>query len=270
MGNLCTQTLVTGLFGAIDTLSPQALGKGEYNEVGYLAIRGVICSVLLPVPINIILIMYLKYILIALGEDEEASNFANEWYNIFVWSLPFSILYGSLCKFCTVQRIMKPVIIVSLLSTVLIAPTLHVCCHWWGFIGTAIAYVINWICQAMFLLGYVCYKKPHDKRTWPIEEDGGYKSLIKKSMFDTVNLKLFVSLGLGGVIAQSEWVFWEALGLIVGKLGIIAMSVHTIPNQIVMNVSTIPIAFGIARTYVIICLTYAYFHLFLVSTVFVL
>ncbi len=36
------------------------------------------------------------------------------------------------------------------------------------------------------------------------------------------------------MVSQSEWVFWEALGLIVGKLGIVALSVHTIPNQTIM------------------------------------
>jgi hypothetical protein len=38
----------------------------------------------------------------------------------------------------------------------------------------------------------------------------------------------------GGVLAQSEWVFWEALGLIVGKLGVVALSTHTIPSQVIM------------------------------------
>ena len=47
-------------------------------------------------------------------------------------------------------------------------------------------------------------------------------------------------------MAQCEWVFWEALGLVVGKLGIVAMTAHTIPTQIVFNVATLPIACGIA------------------------
>ena len=248
MGNLCTQTLVTGLFGAIDTLSPQALGKGDFAEVGYLAVRGFFSSVAILIPINVILIYKLEDILIALGEDHVAAYHANQWYNIFVWSLPFSILYQSMCKFLTVQRIMKPVIVVSIASTALIAPTLKVCASSkMGFLGTAVAYVLFWVMQSMSLLVYVCVKQPHDERTWPVQHEGhGRLVIIIINSLEPTKLREFVSLGLGGIMAQCEWVFWEALGLIVGKLGIVAMTVHTIPNQIVMNVSTVPISFGVA------------------------
>ena len=39
-GNLCTLTLLQGIFSASDTLSPQAFGANNYNEVGLIAIRG--------------------------------------------------------------------------------------------------------------------------------------------------------------------------------------------------------------------------------------
>lgn len=53
-------------------------------------------------------------------------------------------------------------------------------------------------------------------------------------------------LGFGGVVAQCEWVFWEAVGLLVGSLGVVALSVHTIPNQTIMTFCMIPFSFGIA------------------------
>lgn len=59
-------------------------------------------------------------------------------------------------------------------------------------------------------------------------------------------LREFVVLGLGGVVAQCEWVFWEALGLLVGKLGVLAMTAHTIPTQIVFSATTFPISCGVA------------------------
>jgi len=247
MGNLCTQTLVTGLFGAIDTLSPQAFARGEYAEVGYLMIRGTLASIVFLIPINIILVVYMQDLLIALGEDAEAAHVAQAWYRVFVWSLPCSIVYQAVCKFLTVQRIMVPVIVVSLVSTACIIPTLHVCCAYYGYLGTALAYDVNWLGQALLLGGYVVYAQPHDPRTWPVGgEGGGYTRLLTQAVGDGTKVRAFVWLGFGGMLSQCEWVFWEALGLVVGKLGIVAMSVHTIPNQIVMNVSTIPISFGIA------------------------
>jgi Na+-driven multidrug efflux pump len=53
-------------------------------------------------------------------------------------------------------------------------------------------------------------------------------------------------LGSGGILVQSEWIFWEGLGLIVGKLGVIPLSVHTIPNQTIMVFCMVPFSFGVA------------------------
>ena len=53
-------------------------------------------------------------------------------------------------------------------------------------------------------------------------------------------------MGIGGVLAQCEWVFWEAVGLVVGELGVVALSVHTIPNQTIMAFCMVPFASGIA------------------------
>ncbi|OEU12870.1 hypothetical protein FRACYDRAFT_219514, partial [Fragilariopsis cylindrus CCMP1102] len=59
-------------------------------------------------------------------------------------------------------------------------------------------------------------------------------------------MKEFLYLGFGGVVAQCEWVFWEAVGLLVGSLGVVSLSVHTIPNQTIMTFCMIPFSFGIA------------------------
>mmetsp|Transcript_116593 Transcript_116593/g.238489 ORF Transcript_116593/g.238489 Transcript_116593/m.238489 type:complete len:561 (+) Transcript_116593:245-1927(+) len=249
-GNLCTQTLVLGLFGAIDTLSPQALGKGDFAEVGRLWIRGVVSSVAIMVPINIPLVLFLEDILIACGEDPTAAHHAHRWYNVFVWSLPFSVVFQSTCKFLTVQRVMTPVIWVSIISTVSIIPMLEVLLNGFdvGFLGSAYAYVLFWVLQTWLLLTYVWFRRPYDERTWPTSSSNntGAVCVLWKSSMDRTAMKDFVTLGLGGVVAQCEWVFWEALGLVVGKLGVVAMTAHTIPIQIIMNVSILPFACGIA------------------------
>ena len=63
-GNLFTFSLLAGMFSASDTLSPQAFGKGDYKEVGLIAMRGTTAAAILLIPINIVLVMYLEGLMV--------------------------------------------------------------------------------------------------------------------------------------------------------------------------------------------------------------
>jgi len=54
------------------------------------------------------------------------------------------------------------------------------------------------------------------------------------------------ALGAGGMLASLEWVYWEALSLVVGTLGVMPLSVHTIPTQVIMVTFMLPLGLGIA------------------------
>ena len=241
-GNLSTFSLMAGLFSASDTLSPQAFGRGDFPEVGKIAIRGFAVSFSVLLPINIGLFYYLDDIMLSLGQDAEASMHASQWYKVFIFTLPFSILFNCVWKFLTAQHIMRPLILVSILCTCVILPlTLEICIRSMGFIGSAVAYVIFQASQALVLLLYVYLKQPHEPRTWP-----GLSREIIASALHWDQMKEFIHLGMGGIVAQCEWIFWEAVGLVVGKLGVVALSVHTIPNQTIMAFCMVPFSFGIA------------------------
>ncbi|KAL3907674.1 MAG: hypothetical protein SGILL_008776 [Bacillariaceae sp.] len=239
-GNLCTFSLMSGLFGASDTLSPQAFGVGNYPEVGYIAMRGVLAAVTMLLPINIVLVLFLEPIMEMFGQDPEASMHAQSWYRIFVFSIPFSILYNAIWKFLSAQHVVKPLLIVSITCTFVILPVaLELCIESMGFLGSAVAYVIFQGSQAVLLLLYLLLKHPHHNGTWP--GLGNWRQALKmKPMMD------FLHLGAGGILSQSEWVFWEGLGLIVGQLGVVPLSVHTIPNQTIMAFCMVPFSFGVA------------------------
>jgi multidrug resistance protein, MATE family len=53
-------------------------------------------------------------------------------------------------------------------------------------------------------------------------------------------------LGAGGMLASSEWIYWEALSLMIGTFGIIPLSVHTIPTQLITFQFMGPYSLGIA------------------------
>ncbi len=227
-GNLCSFSLLSGIFSASDTLSPQAFGVGSYAEVGYIAMRGVVAAAIVLIPINVFLVYFLEPCLVLLGQDSEAASLATSWYRIFVFSLPFSVVYNATWKFLSAQHVMRPLIVVSIICTGLVLPLgLELCTQLMGFLGSAMCFVLFQASQAILLLCYIWWKQPHDSRTWP-----GFSrwrlAMQWKPMME------YLHLGAGGILAQSEWVFWEALGLVVGMVGVLELSAHTIPNQTIM------------------------------------
>lgn len=54
------------------------------------------------------------------------------------------------------------------------------------------------------------------------------------------------ALGAGGILATSEWIYWESLTLMIGTIGVEALSIHAIPTYIVMVIFMFPLGLGIA------------------------
>jgi multidrug resistance protein, MATE family len=241
-GNLCTYSFLWGLFSAADTLSPQAFGRGDYKEVGYQAMRGLVIALFIVLLSNIPLFFFMEDILLAVGQDPEAAAHAAAFYRIFMVALPFVAVFTACWKFLSAQHIMMPLIYVSLFSCVIVLPVaLQVLTQAFGFLGAAMACVIFQVTQCSLLLGYLYWRQPHVAQTWP--------GLGKESWRQALQwqpLMTYLSLGAGGMFAQSEWMFWEAIGLIVGQTGVVGLSAHTVANQVIMFAFVFPNAFGIA------------------------
>mmetsp|Transcript_19827 Transcript_19827/g.35744 ORF Transcript_19827/g.35744 Transcript_19827/m.35744 type:complete len:533 (+) Transcript_19827:64-1662(+) len=240
--NLCTFSLMAGLWSASDTLSPQAFGLKNYPELGYIAVRGCVTSVVVLLPINVVLTMYLEPILTSLGQDPQVSLHAQAWYRIYVLSIPFNILYNAVWKFLSAQHVMKALITTSMLSCFLVLPlALSIFTKAFGFLGSALAYVVFQAAQATFLVGYLIWKRPHHPETWK-----GLSSTHLKRALRLGPLVDFLHLGAGGCLAQIEWVFWEALGLVAGLISVESLSTHQIANQTIMALCMPPFSFGTA------------------------
>ena len=140
------------------------------------------------------------------------------------------------------EDVMRPMIIVSVISTFVVLPLgLEFFIGTMGFLGSAVAYVFFQASQMLLLLMFLIWKSPHDSRTWNGLDVESLKLAMKWD-----KMKEFLHLAAGGILVQSEWIFWEALGLVVGKLGVISLSVHTIPNQTIMAFCMVPFSFGVA------------------------
>ena len=48
------------------------------------------------------------------------------------------------------------------------------------------------------------------------------------------------------MLASSEWIYWETLSLMIGTFGIVPLSVHTIPTQLIMMTFMGPYSLGLA------------------------
>lgn len=239
-GNLFTLSLLQGLFSASDTLSPQAFGAGNYEEVGLLAMRGFVASLILIIPINIFLALYMKNVLVWVGEGEVISSLASQWYRVYMCGLPFYALYNVTWKFLSAQEIMTPLIIVLIGTCGIVLPlALDQLVPMFGFIGSAFAILIYQASQAVFLLLYLVYRQPHNHMTWPGIQF--WREALSPNKF-----ALFFKLGAGGMLASSEWLYWETLSLLVGTLGVLPLSVHTIPTQVLTVSFMIPIGIATA------------------------
>jgi len=167
-GNLCTLSLEQGLYSASDTLSPQAFGAGNYREVGLLALRGFIGSMMIIIPINLALLFFMQDVLEAIGQDTEASHHAWRFYLIYMLSLPFNALYNVTWKFLSAQGVMRPLVLVVLVSCIMVIPlALEVFTRWIGFLGAPLAIVVFQVFEAISLIGYLSWKKPYVHATWP-------------------------------------------------------------------------------------------------------
>lgn len=232
------------MFSASDTLGPQSFGKGNFEEVGLIAIRGTVVATAIAVPINAILFFKMSDVLESLGQDPEASQHAMAWYRIFIVALPFATVFNAMWKFLAAQHVMMPLIYVSVLSCGVVLPlSLAILTDSFGFLGSSMAYVTFQSTQCILLVVYLYWKQPHVAATWPGLGLNSWKKAIQWKP-----LKEFASLGCGGMLSQSEWIYWEALGLIVGKLGVLELTAHTIPIQAinVLNITAFPLGTALA------------------------
>jgi Na+-driven multidrug efflux pump len=163
--NLCTLSLLRGLYSAADTLSPQAYGAGQKLEVGYIAMRGMIGSFLVLVPTMLLLNLFMSRILVAAGQDAAAAYKAWRWYQVYSICLPFHALFGFVWKFLAAQDVMYPLVICSIISIGFVLPIgLQ---YSTTYCGTAYAVVVYEVFQTMSLLALLWLRRPHDPSTWP-------------------------------------------------------------------------------------------------------
>lgn len=140
------------------------------------------------------------------------------------------------------QNQLRPLVVVTLISSTVVLPaTLEWLGSFLGLRGAALALVGFQAFQVLFLGTWLYFAAPYEPSTWD------WDSYTFKSIFGS-SYKEFLRLGAGGILASLEWIYWEAISLIVGKLGVVPLSVHTVPTQVIYVAFMFPLGIGVAAS----------------------
>jgi Na+-driven multidrug efflux pump len=188
-GNLCILSVLESVFDAVTTLIPQAFGSKNYVELQMITIRGFILCIIVVSFFVIVLSLSMKHVLILVGEDNDAAQYAQDWYRIYSLSLPFYVLYHMTNCFLAAQYIIMPEVITAIVSAIGILPILVLFFGAaYGYIGTSISVVVYQAIQAFLLIMYLVWKKPYRKETWQ------YSILDKECIRQVFKWKQFSNL----------------------------------------------------------------------------
>ena len=190
------------------------------------------------------------------AKDEEVAELAHQWYQVFTISIPFFVTFWTIQKFLSAQEIMTPLIVAIVISLVLVLPvSLWLLTETCGFIGSAWAYVIYEASMMIFTILYLFLLQPHDddEEVWNHVRSTifSWKSWKDVALYQRNQFLEYAHLGLGGLLGQSEWYYWEVLTLIVGRIhygeaggSVIPLASHGILSSMAMALCQIPAAFG--------------------------
>ena len=241
-GNLSATSMLFGLLSALDTLAPQEMGAGRHREVGVLAQRGFALAMLAFVPC-VVLWWYIEDVLVWAGQPLAASALAARFLRGFSAAVPPLVGFECVRRFLSAQGIVAPIARLTLPIT-LLHPALL-----WLWVGTDCAggneelavqnVALATACtQALYLsaaLLYVAWVRPHRHGTWT---GWHWREAIcgvgeEQQQRHNNPVLLFLRLGLPGILASSEWWFWEGVCFMAGALGTTSLAAHTVAYNVI-------------------------------------
>lgn len=243
-GNMTCVSILIGTLSASETLQPRSFGLGKYREVGLLAVRGFIVSLMsLAIPVTIMLTQA-ENVFDALGQDEEVGMLAAKWIHVYAWSVPPLILFRVTQRWLASQNIVFPCMFGAAIGSFLVHPIiLKYAISRYGFYGSGWAISITQSVQYLLCLAYIYFSGEYIPQTWP--------GLNLSTMRDALNIKglqTYLKLSFGGIFALSEWWFWEAICFLSGKFGVIDLCIHTVSYQLIPITFMVPLGVSIGLT----------------------
>lgn len=228
-----------GIATSLDTLCPQAYGAGRYYSVGVHLQRCVAFSLVIYVPFALFW-FYSEPLLMLVVPEKELVHLTAQFLRVLIFGAPAYIFFENLKRFLQAQGIFDAGIYV-----LLICAPLNIVMSWtlvWnkyigiGFIGSAVAVVINFWLMFFLLLMYVIFIE--GKKCW-----GGFS---KKAF---THWKDLMHLAFSGVIMlEAEEISYECLTLFSAYFGTEYLAAQSAVSSVAALIYMVPFAIGISTS----------------------
>ena len=234
--NITGYAVAFGLATAVDTLCSQAYGAGSLMLIGLVVQRAACIMIVTSMPI-FVLWYYCADLLILLKQDPAISAEAGQ----YVWRLAPSLipylLFELLKKYLIAQRIMKPMIVVLLLTSLchVLLVYLFIYPLGMGFLGAPSA-TATAQCLMLVIGVLVIYHRGYHKQTWPRLSTDIFRGWLPILRF-----------GLPGMFMLClEWWSFELCALAAGWMGAIQLDSFVVLLQVQSFIFMIPLGLSIA------------------------
>ena len=167
-GKLLTASTIEGVMYATGIACGRKIGQQKVNRIGHSLQAGLIIAALSSLPI-IGFAMFSEFIYTHIGQDEQLSRLAQDYFNAFIWGAPGFLFYDTWQQFLIGTGWSKTVLISTAINTTILAATGYVlvngslCFPEFSIAGMGYAYTLaNWITLAglaMYTLLHPSFKK---------------------------------------------------------------------------------------------------------------
>ncbi|GMF46533.1 unnamed protein product, partial [[Candida] boidinii] len=241
--NISAYGVIQGISTCLDTLCPQAYGRGDFRSVGLQFFRCTILLLIIYIPIYIFWVFFSEKLLTSIILDQPVvCELASKYLRVLVYGIPGFILFENLKHYLQAQGIFHA----STYVLVFCAP-LNILLNFqlvWnetfglGFVGAPTAVVItNW-CMGILLLLYTVFVRGYE--CWC-----GFTSdvLIVK------NYNRMIKLAFPGLLmVEAEWLAFEIITFGASRFGTLVLAAQSVISTTCVLMYQIPFAISIAAS----------------------
>lgn len=234
-----TLAIFQGIATSLDTLCPQAYGSGRYHSVGVHLQRCIALSMIIFVPFALFW-WFSEPILYAVVPEKELIGLTSQFLRVLILGAPAYILFENLKRYLQAQGIFDAGIYVLFICAPLNVVVSYVLV--WnryigvGFIGSAIAVVLNFWLMFILLLLYTIYV--NGRKCW-----GGFSKKAFTHWGDLGHLALS-----GIIMLEAEELSYEILTLFSAYFGTSYLAAQSAVSTVAALLYMIPYAVGISAS----------------------